>query len=375
MIDRFAFAGVVKVVHRILYNSRLSCKGPSNYFFWTFCGILRCKMSTFAIAALTLVGAASAQVTLTGTLSFSQQSSLDRTRGIAASDNSIFLGDTEDLGGGVKLVMSTGFDAGGRGATGGGNFGGENTSLAVSGGFGKVTLTQFESDGPFANIDALSGASLPVGVFDSAAITGGKRFRNGLLYSSPSFGGATLGLSYVTLAGTFAPENALDAKTKVTPNITYVAGPLKAYFEYSLFNASYNNNADDTVTQPTAYVTYDFGVAKVGFGYSKPSNADGQLAFGVNAPIGALTVGYAYFSANGNGNGVSGLPGKTNTFGTATYSEASVAYDLSKRTSIKASFGVVNDAFNSLAVANATYGLAGGFTTTTQSRVGLFHSF
>jgi|GEM_PF-1984512 len=339
------------------------------------------KKSLVAIAALTLVGAASAQVTLTGTLSFSEQSGLDRTRGIAASDNSIFLADTEDLGGGTKLVMSTGFDAGGRGQTGGGNFGGENASLAVSGGFGKVTLTQFESDGPFANIDALAGASLPVGVFDASGITGGKRFRNMVAYSAPTFSGVTLALSYVTLAGTFAPENTNDAKTKITPNVTYEAGPLKAYLEYSLFNASYNATAtasspDDAVTQPTAYVTYDFGVAKVGAGWSKASNGDPAYGLGVNVPVGALTFGVATFSANNN-KSVTAAQSATGAAasGSSTFTEASVAYSLSKRTSIKASFGQVNDAFNAYSAASTNYGLAGGFTSNTQSRVGLFHSF
>jgi predicted porin len=331
------------------------------------------KKSLVALAALTLVGAASAQVTITGTLSAGYQGSLDRTRGFTVSDNSVFFGVNEDLGGGNKLFASTGLDVGGRATAGGATAGQENFALGVSGGFGKVTLSSFESDGPFAAIDGLSGASLPVGVFDAVSITGGKRFRNGLLYSSPAFSGFTIGASYVTLAGDYTPENTLDAKTKVTPSLTYAAGPLKAYVEYSLFNASYNatgaaSSPADPVTQPTAYVTYDFGVAKVGAAWSKPSNGDVSWGLGVNAPIGALTLGLATFSANNSA-----------ASGSATYTEASAAYALSKRTSIKTSFGQVNDSFNTIANANAsnaTYGLAGGtFGTNTQTRVGLYHSF
>jgi predicted porin len=232
-----------------------------------------------------------------------------------------------------------------------------------------VTLASFESDGPFAAIDGLSGASLPVGLFDAKSITGGKRFRNGLLYSSPSFSGFTIGASYVTLAGDYTPENPLDASTKITPSLTYAAGPLKAYVEYSLFNASYTNTTADPITQPTAYVTYDFGVAKVGAAWTKASNGDPAYGLGVNAPIGALTLGLATFSSNTNA-----------ASGSATYTEASVAYSLSKRTSVKASFGNVNDSFNTIAgtaAANtaAGLGLAGGFTTNSQTRVGLYHSF
>ena len=179
MIDRFAFAGVVKVVHRILYNSRLSCKGPSNYFYWTFCGILRCKMSTFAIAALTLVGAASAQVTITGNLSGSYQKSLDGTRGLSTSDNSIFFGVTEDLGGGSKLTASTGFDAGGRGKDFSNSAGMENFSMAVTGSFGGFKYANYESDGPFAGVAISVSAPLTTDSQGSGIgdISGRRRFQ------------------------------------------------------------------------------------------------------------------------------------------------------------------------------------------------------
>jgi len=327
------------------------------------------KKSLVALAALTLVGAASAQVALTGTMSFGYQKSLNDTHGIAMYDNSFNLAGSEDLGGGTKIAFSTGFDGGGRGSAANGlNLGNENASLAVSGGFGKVTLTSFESDGPFANIEGLSGASLPVGLFDVSGITGGKRFRNGLLYSAPTFSGVTLGVSYVTLAGQYTAADPLESKTKVTPSVTYENGPLKAYVEYSVFNASYTNSASDPVTQPTAYVTYDFGAAKVGASWSKASNGDPFFGLGVNVPVGAVTLGLATFSANSSA-----------ALGSATWTEASVGYSLSKRTTLKASFGQAND--SAVAISNTSagganpYGLTGGLTTNSQYRVGLTHTF
>jgi len=333
MIDRFAFAGVVKVVHRILYNSRLSCKGPSNYFYWTFCGILRCKMSTFAIAALTLVGAASAQVTITGNLSGSYQKSLDGTRGLSTSDNSIFFGVTEDLGGGSKLTASTGFDAGGRGKDFSNSAGMENFSMAVTGSFGGFKYANYESDGPFAGV-AISGASLPVGVFDANGVGLGKRARQAVTYSTPDFSGFKGALTYVTAGGQFTSTPQLigtsttaawDSNTKVVPALSYSKGPLKAYVEYAMFNPSYTGVASqDSVTQPTATVNYDFGVAAVAAGWTKPSNGDTTIGFGVNAPIGALTVGLETFSYS-----------YSKTQGTATYTDFAVSYALSKRTSVK----------------------------------------
>jgi hypothetical protein len=346
------------------------------------------KKSLVALAAMAVVGAASAQVTITGTVSAGYQTSLDGTHGIAVTDNLFTFGDTEDLGGGTKLVMTVGGQFGGTGQTGGGNFGGGDgaiAKLALTGSLGTLSLQQFESDGPFAAIDALSGASLPVGLFDTGAMTGGKRFRNGVIYTTPNISGFTPGISYVTLANTFVSTSALDAKTKVTPFVTFEQGPLKAYLEYSVFNASYNAPANanlDPANQPTAYVTYDFGAAKVGIGYSKPSTSDAFYGLGVSVPVGAVTVGLATFVNNVNGNGNnSNVP---NTFGTATFTEASVSYALSKRTSLKASFGAGNDAFVALAnqTANANYGTVGtgnantlGLTQNCESRIALSHSF
>jgi len=319
------------------------------------------KKSLVALAALAVVGAASAQVTITGTTSFSYQKDLSGTHGISLSDNSIFLGDTEDLGGGTKLVMSSGFDAGGKGATGGGNFGGETTSLAVSGGFGSVKVQQYESDGPLANVEGLSGASLSTGMFDATGINTGKVFRNGITYSTPDLSGFTGSLTYVTLANTFQSFDASDAKTKVVPAVKYVAGPLTAYAEYAVFNASYNNTVDDQVTQPTVYATYDLGAAQVGFGWSKPTNKGATYGFGVSVPVGALSLGLSSFVYNG--------PNTSANVGNASWTEAAIGYALSKRTSLKASFGLVNDTYNAYA-GNTAAGATNG-----EYRIGLFHSF
>ena len=338
------------------------------------------KKSLVAIAALTLVGAASAQVTLTGTVSFSYQSSLagDGTagstakHGLAMTDNSIFLGATEDLGGGTKLVMSTGFDAGGRNATGGGNFGQENSSLAVSGSFGTVKLMSFESDGPFAAIEGLANTSLDVGMFDSNAVNNAKRFRNGVSYTLPTYSGFTGALTYVSMAGQYQSNSTSDSKTKVVPALTYANGPLTLYVEDAFFNQSYAGLGADNVTpnggatQPTVTAKYDFGVATVGAGWTKQSAADAAtIILALNVPVGALTFGLATTSYNGTVNG------------NAFYNEESVSYSLSKRTAIKASFGQINDAAaaNANSFANATYGTTGGLVANTQTRVGLFHSF
>lgn len=324
------------------------------------------KKSLVALAALTLVGAASAQVTITGTFSGSYQKSLDNTRGLAVSDNNVFFGITEDLGGGTKLTARAGIDAGGRNDDFSARGNSEDFSIAVNGGFGGVKFASYESDGPFANV-AISGASLPVGVFDANGAGLGKRARQAVTYSTPNFSGFTGALTYVTAASQYTSSNTLDANTKIVPALTYQSGPLKAYVEYAFFNPSYTNSADDTVTQPTVYATYDFGVAKIAGGWTKPSNNDVTVGLGVNVPVGAFSFGVETFSYN-----------SSKAQGTATYSDIAIGYSLSKRTTLKASFGTVNDAFITYATAGlGRTNLATSATgsTTSQSRIGLFHSF
>ena len=356
------------------------------------------KKSLVALAAMAVVGAASAQVSITGLMSMSYQSSLVGTYGLALSDSSIFLGDTEDLGGGTKAVMSLGFDAGGHTVTGPGVAGArsENTSLSLIGGFGTVKLASFESDGPFAAIEGLSGASLDVGMFDSNAVNNAKRFRNGVFYTAPEMAGFTPGLAYVTLAGQFSPTPGTatdtcgtavcDSKTKVVPYVTYKTGGLTAYAEYDMFNANYNASAtaanpDDAVTQPVVTLKYDFGAAVVGAGWTKPSNDGAVYILAASVPVGAVTFGVATESYTPGGSSLK-------MAGTSTFTEASVGYSLSKRTTLKASFGMVNDAGVAYAnggntvgassatpALNAAYGLTQGLTQNGEYRVGLYHSF
>jgi hypothetical protein len=202
-------------------------------------------------------------------------------------------------------------------------------------------------------------------MFDTTGINTGKVMRNGVFYSLPTMSGFTGSLAYVTKAGTYLPSDTFDAATKVVPSLKYAAGPLTLYVEDAFFNQSYfatpaASSPRDAATNPGAFATYDFGVAKVGASWSKPSYTGATYGLGVNVPLGALTVGLSTFTYNGP---------EAGNVGNASWTELGVNYALSKRTSVKASFGGVNDAFNTYA-ANV-----GPYAATTQSRVGLFHSF
>jgi len=340
------------------------------------------KKSLIALAALAVAGAASAQVTLTGIMSMGYQSSMVGTTGLVLSDSALYLGDTEDLGGGTKAVMSLGFNAGSHTQTGPGTSTvfGEDTSLSLIGNFGSVKLMSYEHDGAFAAIESLSGASLDVGMFDSSAVGPGKRFRNGVAYSTPDMSGFVGSLSYVTLAGQYASNSNFGAQTMTIPAVTYTSGPLTIYGEYDLFNASYTGTSDDAVTQPFITATYDFGSAKVGAGWTKPSNDGASYILGVTVPVGAVTFGLATtaYAKSTTAASSAATVAMVNANGTSVWTEASVAYAMSKRTSLKASFAQTNDA--GVAYANAgngaqNYGLTQGLMQNCEDRVGLYHSF
>jgi len=324
------------------------------------------KKSLVALAALAVVGAASAQVSLTGNISFSQQSGYGTSRPAEAmSDNSIFLGGSEDLGGGNKLDFSTGFDAGGRTAAGT-----EDASVSVSGAFGKVLLNSYESHSPVDDNVLISGSAQNNSMHDTAAFGAKLSNRMGMFYMTPAMNGLTGKLGYV--------RNQDGSNGKAVFGATFVSGGLKVYGEYDSFDSNYGNgtimNSDGTsttiaaagATAYNAYVVYNAGVATFAAGYNKNSyDSNGTTTYGVNVPMGAVSFGLDGASYNG-----------------AQLTEIGVNYALSKSTSLKAGYGYINN--NALLMSGtATAGVVGAtsaavaplWMNNSQYRVGLFKSF
>ena len=335
------------------------------------------KKSLVAIAALTLVGAASAQVSLTGTISFAHQNSYaSSTSGTGMSDNSIFLSGSEDIGGGTTVSFSTGFDAGGRAgsAVPGANYGGEDANLSIGGGFGKVILTSYESHSPIDDNVLISGTAQNSAVHDTAALGIKLSDRTGIIYVTPSFSGLTGKVALI--------RNNDYSGSKYVVGGTYVAGGLKVYLESDSFdNSNYANgtvvNSDGTATVVkaagatayVAYAVYDAGFAKFAVGVNKNSyDPNGTTAWGVSVPVGALSFGIDGASYNG-----------------ASLVETGVNYSLSKRTTLKAGYGYINDNAKAMSGTFAAGGNAVGtvlaapaataWNNNAQYRVGLFHSF
>ncbi len=350
-----------------MYNLRHSCNVLSAQCYCTLNGNLRCKITTFAIAALTLVGAASAQVTLTGTVSFSQESALtSNQRGLAMTDNSIFLGVTEDLGGGLKVGLSSGFDAGGRGAVGQ-----EDASMYLSGGFGKLTLKSYESDSA-AEGALISGASLNQGVHDTQASNIPPTNRMGIVYTTPALTeGVTASIAYVRKNAGNNVYDTSDAKSndnKVGLSVNFARGAFSGMVGFTSLDSNYSNqtikNSDGTTTtgvsagggNTTNFVLkYDAGVVAAALGMEKNSwDSNGTYTWGLNAPMGAFSLGIDGAVYNGG-----------------TFTEVGAVYNLSKSTAIKASYGSLNS--TAQLIANAL--VANSVVNTSEYRVGLFKSF
>lgn len=276
------------------------------------------KKSLVALAALAVVGAASAQSTVT--LSGVADVGLSQASGhsIAASANAapaaaptvagaklnagginngnsrITFAGTEDLGGGLKasFVMEEGVNLA-TGATDAAGTFQRNAYLAVSGNFGEVYAGRRLSPEFYAvGTYELTGMANYSAVVTKFGTGGGTRNNAMAAYTTPNFGGFTATI------GTQLPGNDLNGvglgKTEL--NVIYKKGPLAAAFGYDKTDVVAGAVSNYNVT---AGVSYDFGVAKVAVGYYDPAQAKVHAAddsyvkgysLGASVPLGAATV-------------------------------------------------------------------------------------
>ena len=270
--------------------------------------------------------------------------------------------------------------------------------VGLAGGFGEV---QFGT----INTQTLAAFGTAAGMFGTAVGGGygsglyGKstRYENSMVYMTPNFNGFSA--RYLT-----APGNNSQYGSKVTgvtlqrPDIneiglTYMQGPLDVKYAQISSKAT-TNEADSastyaylngvTTTIKTLGASYDFGVAKVGYGYqtvladgsATPVNADTKAqSIYAQMPIGAARLQATVGSLTSNT--AVGSTGYLLAGGKNTFSAIGVQYDLSKRsfaylTYERATMGAVD-------LSGTIINGAVGGTTSQQSRnvtaVGISHSF
>jgi len=336
---------------------------------------------------MAVAGVASAQVAVSGKLGFAYQTESTAgtvsttSNGLKVTDGNFVIAASEDLGAGLKIAASMDVQSRGRDTA----IAGRDASLTLSGGFGSVMIGAIELGN---GIIGLGGADAPTMGLDGASGAGGiarpvlsdVMNMDVLMYTSPDLSGFTVSAAILdatpvvsrtvdtTVASTTQSVGSTTQQTlglgssattqdAVLIGLNYANGPYAAAIDYTNFGLNaVAAGAGVLDNRLRLSVSYDFGVAKVGFGYEKlkdtaaTNNGETQYLFGVSAPVSAnASVGVNYARNNKDG------------ANTITAYELGAGYSLSKRTGLQAAYQHISE--------DTVAGSATAF------RVRLLHSF
>lgn len=296
-----------------------------------FCG---CDDTTtgFALAAVAAVGAASAQVTLTGSVSAAFQSvttASGTVAGLAMTDNTLNVGANEDLGGGMKVSAAWSIENDTARSSG---FARGDQSVSLTTPIGAFAVLNTRSGGAQSSV-LVAPVNLSADQWTTAADGAagkGVIYRSAidvLAFTMPVAEGLTASVKYLEAAdGAVKP-----AATTYALGASYTTGGLKIAGDYVSTTYEPAKASNIQTTSTNLQVIYDAGVAKVGLGYDSSrrgfTSADkAATLMGISVPLGAITVGMNYGSR-----------------GDASFTHLGAQYDLSKRTNVNASWGQKKD--------------------------------
>jgi len=324
---------------------------------------------------------------------------------------------SEDIGGGMSVIgnLESGFSVD-TGASGQGALFGRRANVGISSGFGTVTIGRNSS--PYDDV-AADHAMMAASLFDPSNTNNGfttaqagaigtqagnavllnhgvngsgahvtwvgfnTRFNNSVKYVSPNFGGFTGSFMYA-----FGEDKtaAVSASNAISANLRYANGPLLISGGYQSEGATRTATTKPALVNTLLNVSYDFGVAKVGFGANRakfkdvmttftPSGAVGvnhelaaqkEYSLSVAVPLGATTLSAGYARSKGD------------DLGSATGWGVQALYALSKRTTLYTGAVSTRNYSNVTANSNALATAAGatnGISRTTTFAAGLRHTF
>jgi predicted porin len=291
---------------------------------------------------------------------------------------------SEDIGGGTAVIgnLESGINLDDGSSAQGGLLFGRRANVGISSGFGTVTIGRNSSSYDDVSADhAMMGATLfdpsntnngfstttagqigtlngNVALLTHGSVTGagvlssGKgsgahvtwvgfntRFNNSVKYVSPNFGGFTGSFMYA-----FGEDktSAIGASNTVSANLKYANGPLVVSGGYQSEGAARTATTKPALVNTLLNVSYDFGVAKVGFGANRakfkdvlttftPTGAVGvshelaaqkEYSLSVAVPLGATTLSAGYARSKGD------------DLGSSTGWGVQALYSLSKRTTL-----------------------------------------
>jgi len=292
------------------------------------------KKSLIALAALAAVGVASAQssVTISGGYNLgvgktiSSAGVVDTRASVVnnlSNGNNISFTVNEDLGGGLRAIASTNirYDASTglntsntASATGTADAFAQNSSIALAGSFGQLTMGRFTS-----------GVAAPIGGYDpfftsnaGVAISAPPpRTNDTVQYATPTMSGFRATIETSLRAGTNAAS-----KDAVQYTLTYNQGPVSLTVGGGNGQAASNNKISGVGA------SYNMGVAIPTVAYAKTGNGAStsgsteETAVGVTVPLGAISLLAGHRKTEGSG--TAALNTKRNSVG--------AHYILSKRT-------------------------------------------
>jgi predicted porin len=317
---------------------------------------------------------------------------------------------SEDIGGGMAVIgnleSGVNLDTGASGQ--GGLLFGRRANVGISSGFGTVTIGRNSSSYDDVSADhAMMGATLfdpsntNNGLSTATAATlgtlagnasflnhGGNgsgahvtwvgfntRFNNSIKYNSPNFGGFTGSFMYA-----FGEDktSAVSASNTVSANLKYANGPLVVSGGYQSEGATRTATTKPALTNTLLNVSYDFGVAKVGFGANRAKYKDvittfrtgvahelaaqKEYSLSVAVPLGATTLSAGYARSKGD------------DLGSSTGWGIQALYSLSKRTTLYTG-AVSTKNYENVAANTMLIAPTSNITRTTTYAAGIRHTF
>ena len=326
------------------------------------------KKNLVALAVLAASGASFAQVTITGTFIYGYEQDTNRMiYGPTAADNKTIknpvqdasgLGiDTsvinftakEDLGGGMTVTAVMSLDGVSRASVNGGD-----SSVTLAGGFGSLKLGQGRgADYLSGGVSGVGGVGMDNKLFTALAAS------DAISYTTPVYSGFKFTVAHEEdaltqldpaqtqvgvgqgAAGSNLALGSSDYQRRNTYTVSYAEGVLAGNLAYRTYDQQFDSavvtarkTTSDYVDMTRGAVSYDFGVAKLGFGFDQRTYIVGghrtDMLVAAYVPFGAFSLG-----ANLGQRKVDGKPSGN---GTQDGYSLVASYALSKRTSVSANF-------------------------------------
>jgi len=284
------------------------------------------KKTLIALAALGVVGAASAQVSISGGMDLAIQNIKGAAGGVTMTNgrnitNNITFRGSEDLGGGMSAGAMVSITPNGEdGSAAAPALGGNGQYVNLAGGFGDIKLgywlkPTFTATQTANSTKGVTGFTARLGQVDHDGVYQA----NQVLYTSPSISGLTFQYSY-------APSETAATAAETGLMLGYSAGAL-------VVNYAMNDTAAAGQLSLLSG-SYDMGAAKV-FATMTSRDTGSTTNLGVSIPFGAVTVW-----ADNTQNKITDV----------TTTQLGAKYALSKRTTVYGAYGTQSAAANGMNV-------------------------